>query len=105
MANRTKRSSNPTITALANFLVFGSLGYYLMGHNEKALKMLIFTIVFYMIGGLGLIIAALAAIDGMEIAKAIKTGEEIGENEYKNEILFRIVKIIDKSAVCKSMAI
>ncbi len=103
MANLQKKGSNPTIIAVANLFIFGALGYFLIGQNDKGIKILILTAVLSLIGGIGIIIAVLAALDGMEVAKAVEAGSEVDANEYKNEILFKIMKIIDKTAICKTV--
>ncbi len=104
MANLVKKDSNPTVIAVANLLVFGGLGYILIGQKDKAIKIIILTAILSCLGGLGVIIAILAFLDGKEVAKAVEAGEEVDENEYKQEILFKIMNLIDKTATFKPVA-
>ncbi len=103
MANLEKKDSNPTVIGIANLLVFGGLGYLLIGQKDKAIKVIIITAILSCLGGIGFIVAIFAFLDGVDVAKAVEAGEEVGENEYKNEILFKLMKLIDKEAVCKTV--
>jgi len=108
MANLEKKDLNPVLVAVANWFIAGILGYILIGQTSKAIKVflaiLILSAVTFFVGGIGgVVVWLLATIDGFQVATAVEAGEEVAENEYKNEILFKIVKLIDKDAVCKTV--
>ena len=48
----------------------------------------------------GLVIGVLSIIDSYQTAERLQKGEEIGENEYTQPLLFKIMKLVDKEATC-----
>ena len=91
---------NPIVVILANMCCFGVLGYYMCGQLTKSLWLLGATIVLNLIG-VGVVISLLGLWDSYMVAQALKNGEPVDENEYKVEILYKIMSLVDKSAVFK----
>ncbi|MEO0601445.1 MAG: hypothetical protein AAF211_08420 [Myxococcota bacterium] len=75
-----KPDANPVVLGLAN-LVFGSLGYFLMGQSQKGVVALVITIVSMWCCGLGVVPALVFAYDGYLLAQKLAAGESIGERE------------------------
>lgn len=102
MAKLEKKGISPIVAVIANWFVFGVLGYFLLGQTKKALYVLIAGIVGSILCLVpGIIIAVLGLIDVYKIAEAVEKGEEVDENEYKMELLYKVAKIIHKEAVFK----
>lgn len=49
----------------------------------------------------GWIVLILGLIDVYMVADAVQRGEAVDENEYKNELLYKVCKIFDKQAIFK----
>ena len=49
----------------------------------------------------GIVLAVLGLVDVYQVAVAVEAGEEVDENEYKMELLYKVVKLIHKDAVFK----
>ena len=92
------KKPNPMVAALANFFCLGVLGYIMCGQTKKAIMIFIVTLVLSIVG-LSFIPIILATLDVKGVAEALEGGEAVDENEYKFEILFKVMSIIDKSAV------
>jgi len=91
---------NPILAAVANFCCFSCLGYILLGQTKKGLLVLLSVFIGYFLCGIpGLVISVLGMIDAYKIAKAVQDGQQVGENEYKMELLYKIISVLDKSAV------
>ncbi|PCJ59741.1 MAG: hypothetical protein COA79_10065 [Planctomycetota bacterium] len=100
MAKVENKNVSPVVALIANWFVFGILGYYMIGQTNKGIMVVVAT----MIGSIlcvlpGMVIALLALMDVFQTAQAIEKGEDVDENEYKNGLLFKIVKIIHKDAI------
>lgn len=50
----------------------------------------------------GVIVAILGIVDCYSVAKAVSEGQEVGANEFKIELLYKIVRIIDKTATYRA---
>jgi hypothetical protein len=48
----------------------------------------------------GIVVGVLSIVDSYQTAQRLQRGEAIDENEYTNPTLFKIIKIIDKTATC-----
>lgn len=76
------------------------IGDIMIGQTSKGVMKLICSLV-----GLclccfpGVLVAVLSHVDLFLCASALQRGETLGENEYKQELLYKIVKVIDKTAV------
>jgi hypothetical protein len=92
---------NPVVSALLTAMVF-NLGHFLInGQQRKWLMSLIATLVGTILCCVpGLIIWALCVIDSYQTAQRLQSDETIPENEYTQPWLFKIVKLIDKTATC-----
>jgi len=81
-----KPDTNPVIVAALNFLLFGGVGYLLMGQQKKG----IITIVAFLITscfGIGFIIPFISAYDAYLLGQKLQNGEAIGENENGLEFI------------------
>ena len=102
MTTIKKPDANPMVALLLTLFVF-NLGHLIVNGQQKKWMMSLITIfiAYCLIILPGTILAILSAIDAMQTAERLKNGEEIGENEYTNELLFKCVSIIDKTATLK----
>lgn len=103
MTTIKKPDANPIVALILTLFVF-NLGHLLInGQQKKWMWSLITIMIAYCLIFLpGMILAILSAMDAMQTAERLQKGEEIGENEYSNELLFKCVSILDKSATLKS---
>lgn len=102
MANVENKKINPILALIANWFVFGILGYILIGQTKKGVMVVIASIIGSFLCILpGIVIGILGLVDVFVTAQAIEQGVEVDENEYKNELLYKIVKIIHKDAIFK----
>ena len=102
MAKLENKQVNPIAARAANGLVFGILGYILLGQTSKAIKVLITTILASFLCVIpGIIVGICSLVDVFQVATAVAQGDEVDEHEYKVELLDKFCKIIDKSAVFK----
>ena len=95
-----KPDANPVVAALVT--LFFSLGHYLINGQQRKFLM---TLAASFIGTLlcclpGTVISILSIIDAYQTAQRLQAGETIGENEYTQPLLFKIVSYIDKTATC-----
>jgi len=99
MAKITKPDANPIIAALLTFLIL-NLGHLIINGQQK--KWLMSLIVIF-VGSIcicpGLVFLVLSVLDAYKTAEKLKAGKEIDENEYSNELLFKVCKIIHKDAI------
>jgi TM2 domain-containing membrane protein YozV len=90
---------NPIVPLLLNVFVLPGLGDMMLGQNQKGIMVILCSLVgicLCCVPGAAVII--LSHIDVYMCAAALQRGETIGENEYRQELLYKIVKVIDKSA-------
>lgn len=97
------KKPNPIVALLANFCCFGIVGYMMCGQTKKAIYIFVVTAVLSMIG-IGVVVAVLALIDVYQVAEGLQKGETLDENEYKFELLHKLMSLIDKSAVYNAPA-
>jgi TM2 domain-containing membrane protein YozV len=94
-----KPDANPVAAALLT--VFFSLGHLLINGQQKKF---IFTLLVTFIGGVlccpGIFFAILSIMDAYQTAQRLQAGETIGENEYTQPLLFKIVRYLDSTATC-----
>jgi len=84
--------------------VFSILGYILIGQTNKGIKVFLATLIGSFLCLIpGVVVAILALVDVYQVALAVKNDEEVDEAEYKNELLYKIVKMIDSEAICKTV--
>jgi hypothetical protein len=48
----------------------------------------------------GIVIGILSIVESYQTAERLSKGESIDENEYTNPTLFKIIRLIDKTATC-----
>lgn len=103
MAALENKKIHPALALIANWFVFGILGYILIGQTKKSLFVLVAILIGYVLCVIpGVVIAILSLIDVYMVADAVQKGEQVDENEYKIELLYKICKILHKDAVFKS---
>jgi hypothetical protein len=96
-----KPEANPIVSALLTFFVL-ELGHFLINGQQRKW---LFNLLATFLGTLaccvpGIVIQVLSAIDAYQTAERLQAGEEIGENEYTNPMLFKVVSLLDKTATC-----
>ena len=114
MAVLENKNINPMAAAIANFCCLMILGYLLLGQARKGVFPLFTLIGLLIIDGilsriigplilfaapLCLLLAIFVAIDAYQVAEAVQNGEQVDENEYKFEILYKLMRMIDKQAI------
>jgi hypothetical protein len=104
MATIKKPDANPIVALLLTLFVF-NLGHLLINGQQKKWMMSLIVIIIgsFLLFFPGMILSILSAIDAMQTAERLQKGEEIGENEYTQPLLFKVVSIIDKTATCKTV--
>jgi hypothetical protein len=98
-----KPDANPIAAAALTWLLFHTGHMIINGQQRKT----IFTLVATVVGGIfcffpGLVVAVLSILDAYQTATRLQAGEEIGENEYTNPMLFKVISFIDKTATCNN---
>ncbi len=95
-----KPDANPIVAALL-CLVLG-LGHLLInGQQRKWLFVLVSSFVGTFLCCLpGFVIGILSVVDAYQTAERLQAGEEIGEDEYSQPFLFKIISMVDKEATC-----
>jgi hypothetical protein len=100
LATIKKTDANPTTALILSLLIINLGALIINGQQRK----FIFTAVAMCLTWwflLGVLIWVLSAIDTMQTAERLQKGEEIDENEYTNELLYKIIKIVDSTATFK----
>jgi TM2 domain-containing membrane protein YozV len=101
MAKISKPDANPVVALLLTWFVFGTGHILINGQQRKWLMILLTWLIGYVLCCLpGVVIMVFSIIDSYQTAQRLHAGEEIDENEYTFVPLYKIVKIIDKSATC-----
>jgi hypothetical protein len=102
MANTVQKpDANPIVSALLTAFVL-NLGHYLINGQQRKW---LYSLLAIFIGSLlccipGWVLSILSIIDSYQTAQKLQAGEAIGENEYMQPLLFKAVRIIDKTATC-----
>lgn len=99
----SKPDANPILAAVLTAFVLG-LGHLIVNGQQRKWMM---TLVGGIVGSIaccipGMVIGILSIVDSYQTAERLKNGESIPENEYSNALLYKMIKIIDKSATCAS---
>ncbi|MBD3235502.1 MAG: hypothetical protein GF330_02220 [Candidatus Eisenbacteria bacterium] len=116
MATLEKKNLSPILPVLANLCCLSFLGYLLIGQTKKALVFLVIAVIWvvlafvtsptfvlpFLFGLLYLALVIMAAIDVHAVATAVEAGEEVDENEYKLEMLHKIMVTVQKDAIYRS---
>ena len=102
MAQLENKNVEPVIALVANWFVAGILGYVLIGQTSKGVMVFLATLLGVFLCFIpGMLVSILALIDVYQVAEAVKNGEAVDENEYKNELLYKIVKNLHGDAIFK----
>ncbi len=101
MSTIKKPEANPVVAALLTWLLFGTGHLIINGQQRKW----IFTLVAGIVGSIlcllpGMVIGILSIIDSYQTAVRLQGGEAIPENEYSMPLLYKIIKMVDKTATC-----
>ncbi|MCW8133061.1 MAG: hypothetical protein KIS92_22120 [Planctomycetota bacterium] len=102
MATIKKPEANPVVAAILCLIL--ALGHLIInGQQRKWLFILLTSIVLGMItcGLMSLPMLILSILEAYQTAERLQKGEELDENEYTFGLLYKIISIIDKSAVYK----
>jgi hypothetical protein len=96
-----KPDANPAVAALLTFLIL-NLGHLIINGQQRKW---LFTLLAIIVGNClcflpGIVIWVLSVIDAYQTAERLQAGEEIGENEYSQPLLYKIMHMIDKEATC-----
>jgi hypothetical protein len=96
-----KPEANPIVSALLTAFVL-MLGHLVINGQQRKWLM---NLLANFLGTLaccipGLVVFVLSVIDSYQTAQRLQAGEEIGENEYTTPTLYKIIKMIDKTATC-----
>ncbi len=96
-----KPDANPIAAALLTWLLLGSGHVLINGQQRKWLYTLGATFIGTLLCCLpGTVVAILSIIDAYQTAQRLQSGETIGENEYSQPMLFKVVSFLDKTATC-----
>jgi len=99
MAKISKPDANPVIAALLTLLIL-NLGHLVINGQQKKWLMSLIAI---FVGSIcicpGLVFWVLSILNAYKTAEKLKAGKEIDENEYSNELLYKVCKIIHKDAI------
>jgi len=99
---------HPLLVLALNILPCGfPVGTMILGQVKKGLMVSVVGIVVGLVGvcllGIpGIILWIMTLIDAYKTSKAVQDGEQVGENEYKLELLHKIMSLVDKSAVYRA---
>jgi hypothetical protein len=98
-----KPDANPIVSVLLTAFVLHTGHWFINGQQRKWM----FITIAWVIGSIlcclpGVVVAILSIIDSYKTAERLKNGETIGENEYTNPMLHKIVSYIDKTATCNA---
>ncbi len=98
-----KPDANPIAAALLTWFILGIGHIVINGQTKKWVITLVATLIGSFLCVIpGIIIGILSVVDSYQTADRLRKGEEIPENEYSNAMLFKICKILDKTATCTS---
>lgn len=86
-----KPDTNPVIVAVLNLLLFGGVGYLMMGQQKKGIISIVATFVGACFG-IGFLVPWITAYDAYLLGQKLQNGEAIGENENGIEFLNAIFK-------------
>lgn len=105
MGQITKPEANPIVALLLTWFVFG-IGHLVINGQQRKW---IFTLIASFVGSIlclipGIIVGICSVIDAYKTAERLQKGETIDENEYSFEPLYKIIKMIDKTATFKGAA-
>jgi len=97
----SKPDANPIVALLLTWWVLG-LGHYIINGQQRKW---LYTLGASFVGSIacclpGIVISVLSIVDSYQTAERLKNGETIGENEYTNVQLFKIMRMVDKEATC-----
>jgi hypothetical protein len=100
MAKISKPDANPIVAVLLTWFVLGTGHLIVNGQKTKWIKILIAQIIGTILCCLpGMVIGILSIIDAYKTAQKLQAGKEIDENEYSNELLYKIVSKLHKEAI------
>jgi hypothetical protein len=94
---------NPIAPLLLNILVLAGSGFMVIGQTKKGITLLLSSLVGICLCCLpGVLMVILSHVDLYMCTAALQRGETLQENEYRLEVLYKIVSLYDKTAVFNS---
>lgn len=102
MTTIRKTDANPAAAALLTWLGLGCGHMVVNGQSRKWVYVTIAVVVgaFFCVLP-GFILKILSIYESYQTAVRLQAGEEIGENEYSIDILYKIMRIVDSTATFK----
>lgn len=82
-----KPDANPILFGLLNVFLLGSVGYFLMGQQQKGIAALVITAASYLCICLGPLPALVFGYDAYLLGQKLASGESIGETENALDFL------------------
>lgn len=102
MSTIRKPEANPILAAVLTWFALGCGHVVVNGQQRKWMFTLLATVLGVFCCFLpGTIIGLLSVFDSYQTALRLQAGEEIGENEYSVEMLYKIMSKIDSTATFK----
>jgi hypothetical protein len=100
----SKPDANPMVAALLTAFVL-MLGHLIVNGQQRKW---LFNLLANFIGTLlccvpGIVVLVLSVMDSYKTAQRLQAGEVIGENEYSEPLLFKIVSKLDSTATCSKV--
>jgi hypothetical protein len=89
---------NPLVALAASFFCL-PLGPVILGQTKKAVMVTLLTVIGFCLCLVpGILVSWMAVFESYLVAQAISEGKSVRENEYRIELLYKIVKVLDKTA-------
>jgi hypothetical protein len=97
----SKPDANPILALLLTWFVLG-LGHLIVNGQQRKW---LYTLLAGLVGSIacclpGIVIGIFSIVDSYQTAERLKGGETIPENEYSFVPLFKVMRIVDKTATC-----
>ena len=80
-------AKNPILALLLSLFCLGGIGQLYLGQTTKGVILIVGTIIFSALGGLGIVVAIIGAYEAYAIAQKLERGEPVEENEWAIDFL------------------
>ena len=105
MPNIKKPDANPVAALLLTIFLIQSGHVIINGQTRKWLFIILSIFLGYLLCCIpGLVVIVCSWIESYKTAERLQKGEEIGENEYSFELLYKIVSKLDSTATFQTPA-
>lgn len=102
MGQITKPEANPIVALLLTWFVFGIGHMVINGQQRKWIFSLVASLIGFVLCFFpSIIVGICSVIEAYKTAERLQKGETIDENEYSFEPMYKIIKMIDKTATFK----